>query len=641
MAIRIGRVERAFAVLLVLYLLASYASLPGLGFLQLAVLITGAWTAIRLARIAVKELLWRLRNRLIVAYFFIAVVPILLITALAGLGTALVGGQLSIYLVTSELDRRTASLRNSIDYLTRNTRDRDQWAATIGPYLQTRFPGLEICVRDAASIWKWPDGATMPPPADGWKDTSGLVMRDGQLYGWTHIAQDARSVTAAFPITREYLGSLAPDIGESTVLLLKENRAVVHPNSNTSSTPSRNRMPPAVNWLDFPIWWGTPLSVDVWDKPGAVQLDTWFTMRTRPSAVLRAVFTQEVDFANELIPVLFFGVAILFLIAEIIAFIVGVSLTKTITGAVHDMYEGTIRARQGDFSHRIPIHGRDQLTELAVSFNEMTENMERLLRVEKERERLQAELEIAREVQNQLYPRSVPELPSLRLVAVCDPARMVSGDYYDYQALQRDKVAIAIGDVAGKGISAALLMATVQSSFRTQLRGSIEIAAAAGDGAAKVTVSTSTVVSHLNQQLFADTSPEKYATFFLGVYDEPTGTLTYTNAGHLPPILLHEGTTVKLDVNGTVVGAFPFSHYGESSVALQPGDLLVFYTDGVTEPENEYGEMFGEARMIDLVQKNAHLDESEIIGVVSQAVRQWTGSDELQDDMTLLLLRRK
>ena len=129
-----------------------------------------------------------------------------------------------------------------------------------------------------------------------------------------------------------------------------------------------------------------------------------------------------------------------------------------------------------------PIGGKDQLGELSVSFNEMTENMERLLVIEKERERLQTELEIAREVQNQLYPKRLPDVDSLRLTAVCNPARMVSGDYYDYQQIDDTNVAIVIGDVAGKGISAALLMATVQSSFRAQLRGSLELAAGSRRG---------------------------------------------------------------------------------------------------------------------------------------------------------------
>jgi sigma-B regulation protein RsbU (phosphoserine phosphatase) len=125
------------------------------------------------------------------------------------------------------------------------------------------------------------------------------------------------------------------------------------------------------------------------------------------------------------------------------------------------------------------------------------------------------------------------------------------------------------------------------------------------------------------------------------VYEEATSTLTYTNAGHLPPLLVRNGEAQRLDVNGMVVGAFPFALYGESQTRLQPGDLAVFFTDGITEPENAYGEMFGEERLIDLVVRNAHLDNREIIDSIMDAVRQWTGSDELQDDMTLLLVRRR
>jgi sigma-B regulation protein RsbU (phosphoserine phosphatase) len=116
--------------------------------------------------------------------------------------------------------------------------------------------------------------------------------------------------------------------------------------------------------------------------------------------------------------------------------------------------------------------------------------------------------------------------------------------------------------------------------------------------------------------------------------------MTYTNAGHLPPILVHKGAPTRLDVTGTVVGAFSFSDYGESSVRMEPGDLLVCFTDGVTEPENEFGEMFGEDRLTDLVVKHHDRETSEIIAAVMESVRHWTGSPDLQDDMTLLLARR-
>jgi sigma-B regulation protein RsbU (phosphoserine phosphatase) len=315
-------------------------------------------------------------------------------------------------------------------------------------------------------------------------------------------------------------------------------------------------------------------------------------------------------------------------------------MTRTITGAVHRLYEGTQKVIEGQFSHRIEVKGNDQLAHLSASFNRMTEHLEQLLVVAKEKERLQSEIEIAREVQNQLYPREAPATRTLRLKAVCQPARMVSGDYYDYELIRNAQIAIAIGDVAGKGISAALLMATLQSSLRTQLQSAFEIATAAGNGHSTPSLSTSLLVSRLNNQLFAYTSPEKYATFCLGIYDETSGAFTYTNAGHLPPILIRDGVPERLDVNGTVVGAFPFAKYGESRVDMLSGDLLVCFTDGVSEPENEYGEMFGENRLIDLVARNSHRSEEEIIEMVIDSVRQWTASEELQDDMTILMARR-
>ena len=227
----------------------------------------------------------------------------------------------------------------------------------------------------------------------------------------------------------------------------------------------------------------------------------------------------------------------------------GIKLTRTITGAVHELYEGTQHVREGDFSYRIPVKGNDQLAELGGSFNTMTENLGRLIVVAKEKERLESELAIARDVQNQLFPKDVPFTKSLELKGVCSPARMVSGDYYDFMALPNDGLAFAIGDVAGKGISAALLMATIQSTMRTQL--------SAANGSPLVRLSAAKMVATLNRQLYATTSPEKYATFYFALYDEALHTLTYTNAGHLAPMLLRGSDLQMLDSTGTVVGAFP------------------------------------------------------------------------------------
>jgi sigma-B regulation protein RsbU (phosphoserine phosphatase) len=223
-------------------------------------------------------------------------------------------------------------------------------------------------------------------------------------------------------------------------------------------------------------------------------------------------------------------------------------------------------------------------------------------------------------------------LRGLTLAGVCQPARSVSGDYYDFLAISEGVVAFAIGDVAGKGISAALLMAAIQSNMRTQLTS---INGNRPDG-----LSTAPLVAALNRQLYANTSPEKYATFYFALYDDAEHAVTYTNAGHLPPLVVRNGSLQPLEPTGTVVGAFPIARYEEQKVALEPGDILVAYTDGMVEPENPYGEMFGEERLRDLLLRYAAEDSNEIIARAMEAVVQWTGSSELQDDMTMLIARR-
>ena len=640
--IPLGTVEKVFALAVVVYV--ATVLIPGRsvaeGTLELVVLFLGLWTFGRIWRATVRQMLWRLRNRLIVAYLLIGLVPVVLIIALVGLGGYLVLGQVSIHLLESQLERTMAVLHGAISMEVHSGPAASaELRRNVPAALEKTFPGLQVVEMDGSARYVWPDGNPLTPPPVKHPDTSGLLLKDGLIYGWAHAAQGSRSITALFPLSRDFLGDLAPNLGES-IIVDSKNRRNLHPPSPGGEN-TYNRLPPAVNVADVEIWWVAPVTITTWDGRPA-DVDPYISMGTRVSAVLRTVFTQDVDFAASMIPFITFGTGLLFLLAEIAALVVGVSMTRSITGAVHDLYVGTNQVRTGDFTHRIPIHGGDQLAELGGSFNEMTANLERLVQVEKDRQRIQSDLEIAREVQNQLYPREVPEVPGLRIRAARSPARVVSGDYYDFQRLAGGELAVAIGDVAGKGISAALLMATIQSSIRMEMRAFLEASAAApGRGSAQHSISTSAMVSQLNKHLYEFTAAEKYATFLFAVYEPAMSTLTYTNAGHLPPILVRGGVCSRLEVNGTVVGAFPFVTFEESRLRLEPGDLLVLFTDGITEPENAYGEMYGEERLSDLVCRNAQRDEDEIIEAIMQSVRQWTGSDELQDDMTLMLIRRR
>ncbi len=601
-------------------------------------MVTGIWLVIRFLRFAANHAVWRLRNRLLVTYLFIAVVPIVLIIMLAAAGSEFLVQQIAIYLVTSELDRRVENLRAA-------TQSVEQAAFADRPgvvrgmidlFYRERYPGIQVVVREGSRTISYPDPNAPPAPSVLWGDTSGLLARGGAFYMWAHNRTPSGDITITAPLTRDYLAGLVPNLGVVDLNLLETGPARGVLGTGSSTSP---RIPPAANRFDNEFSWVAIIPVMDWDRPDKNR-SGYLVVRSRTSAVLAAVFNRKADLFQSGLEIILVILLIVFFVVEIISLVIGVAMTRTITGAVHRLYDGTQKMIEGDFSHRIEVRGKDQLAELSRSFNTMTENLQRLLVVAKEKERLQSEIEIAREVQSQLYPRTVPATRTLKITAICQPARMVSGDYYDYECIGDKQVALAIGDVAGKGISAALLMATLQSSLRTQLQSWLEVAAAAGNGSTTKPVSTSRLVGRLNNQLYAYTSPEKYATFCLGVFDEQGSTFSYTNAGHLPPLLVREGVGHRLDVNGTVVGAFPFSNYDESRVEMKSGDLLVLFTDGVTEPENEYGEMFGEDRLVDLISRNAHRSDSEIIDLVLSGVREWTASEELQDDMTILMARR-
>ncbi len=634
---RLGWPEKALLLLAAGYAAAGLtgASTGARVLLLIGLLAAAGATGVKWLYLLVRQGIWSLRNRLLVAYVFIAVVPVLLMGAFAAAAAWVLAGQISIHLVSTELGRRQTMMQRAAQSLAAIPPGwyGEAWRRIL-PLLAEDVPGPEVLVTRGGTVL-YPSEPPFPTPPRGWRPKGGIVILDGALHLCARAENGPVEVTLLAPVTRPFLLSLAPGLGDVTILEFAPRTPAPHmaaghmrlhaPLPEEPPAPS-SAVPPPKNRFDFEFKQGTSVPVTRWAAPEP-EGEGLLSVHSRFSAVLDALSREK---TNTGILVLLYVIAAVFLAVEVVSLVTGVSLTRTITGAFQSLYEGTQRVSAGDFSHRVEVKGSNQLAEVAASFNKMTEKVERLLDVAKEKERMQAELEIAREVQRQLYPKSAPRLASLELYAVCKPARTVSGDYYDYQRIEDGRVVVAMGDVAGKGISAALLMATLQSSLRAQVRS-------ASDG--RSAVSTSALVARLNEQLFADTSPEKYATFFFSVYDDSEKTLVYTNAGHLPPLLFRGGEAIRLDVNGMVVGAFPFAQYGESRLELEPGDLLLAYTDGVTEPENEYGEMFGEQRLIEVVRRHLDGNLEDVARQVMIGVQEWTGSPELQDDMTILLAR--
>jgi sigma-B regulation protein RsbU (phosphoserine phosphatase) len=406
-------------------------------------------------------------------------------------------------------------------------------------------------------------------------------------------------------------------------------------------------VPQPAGWLDRQVTFPTSLYVVDWETGDTTNLAA-IGVETRVSKLYESLFGSLGEFAPA-IEFLLLLVAIFFGLIELVALFIGTRLTRSITQSVAQLYEATRRINRGDFSQRIPVKSKDQLATLANSFNSMTASLQELIAEQKEKQRMENELVIAQEVQAQLFPQHIRQLASLEMFGFCRPARTVSGDYYDFVTVTDDKLILAVGDISGKGISSALLMATIHSAVRAysvEAIPALREAVAAGSGSRGAGwqgthISPGQLLALLNHQLWESTPAEKYATLFLGVYDSSVRRLTYSNGGHLPPMVLSEdGSVRRLEHGGTVVGLFDEQNYQEGSILMSKGDIFIGFSDGVTEPENDFGE-FGEDRLIELVRENSKLPLARITEVVTAAVDDWIGANEQPDDITLVLARAR
>ncbi len=608
--------------------------------------------AFRLGRLLVRRFLWRVRHRMLVAYFFVGVAPLALGLLLAAVGAVLVFMPVAAYLVRAEIEERAAALYATADSLawelraSDEARRREEGRAFLQD-ARRRYPGLQARFETPGGPLTFPADTLQGDLPLELEDYRGVVSRDGRYYlaAYAQFEPGSPSLLVMVPLGPDYLADLLPGLGRVELLEMTEGQPRPFRLANRTGQrrrpgdlpppPPQAMLPPPAHPLDWPLWWTAPATVLDWSS-GRQSLVNLFVLQSRPSAVLRLIFSQQSAEVNALARNVGLALAVLFAVALIVSTLVAVSLTRTATSAIHDLYMGTRQVDRGDFSHRIPQQGYSQLTELARSFNTMTASIERLIEDSKERERLESELAIAQEVQAQLFPREAPRLSTLEALGVCRPARAVSGDFYDYLRISDQRLAISFGDVAGKGISAALVMAAVHSTLRTQL-------ALLGPhaGEANLAEAAARLVTETNRQLCAGTASDKFATLFFGAYDEQHSSLAYVNAGHLPPVLVRDGRAERLEVTGMVVGAFPTAPYQASAIALEPGDLLVAFTDGLTEPENPYEEQFGEERLMETLVRSADLPLQELVESVIAEVDHWAGAaSEQQDDMTILVARR-
>ena len=265
-----------------------------------------------------------------------------------------------------------------------------------------------------------------------------------------------------------------------------------------------------------------------------------------------------------------------------------------------------------------------------VSFDEVSRTIEAQRHAAAEKaaneRRAAHELEIAMQVQARLFPQRLPEMRSLEYAGACVQTRRVGGDYYDFLDLGQERLGLVIGDIAGKGMPAALLMANLQANLRSQCAIAVE--------------EPKRLLQSVNRLFYENTADNAYATFFYSEFDDRTGRLRYANCGHLPALLLRQdGDVEHLSAGSSVLGLFPDWECCTDERELRSGDLLAIYTDGITEAFDDRDEEFGESRLLDALHKHRARRPSEIVAAIFEAVREFSPQEQ-RDDITMIVARR-
>jgi len=634
-----------------------------------------------------RRLLWRVRRKLILSYVFVGLVPSLLIITFFVLAGLLLIRNVAGYMVQTRLEAQAAQARFLAQTVlldvqratsteaVRDTLDRQQATAS------ARYPFLSIALVPVRGVTCPPGllaanaGRTPPVPLPARAGDWAHLPAPGALPAWITTCDGVASLLAYDAASDERRAAGVTDVRMVA-------RAVAMPSTRT---------PTWAVVLDLPIsavverrlqdetgiQLGAIGELSTDDAPGVSVRGAALDARPAPdygdglvNQVLRrwVVLVQHVDWASgkagelnvllslHLVDIyrrIAFGsglgsafsgvllgalvvVALLFLLIQGVALVLGLTLARQITGAVHDLFTGTEHLRNRDFTHVIPVRARDQLGELADSFNVMTGEITRLLTDVAQKERLEQEFATAREIQMKLLPQGPLAVPGLAVSAYCEPAREVGGDYYDVFPVDDGVFGFLIADVSGKGVGAGLYMA--------QLKGLVL-------SLTRLHRSPRDLLIAVNRVLVDRLDGRSFITMSYVVIDLRRQVMTYARAGHCPMIVApgaRAGVRPPVKVlapDGLVVGltlddgSLFESLLEEVTVPLAPGDLFMLFTDGMSEMMNPAHDCFGEARLGELAGEHRDLPLDQLADRLVAEVRAFGAGAGQHDDMTMLLLR--
>ncbi|MBN2432447.1 MAG: SpoIIE family protein phosphatase [Acidobacteria bacterium] len=647
---------------LVIEWLAGGPTLPGsilqvLGIvLMLLILLSRLFLALRWL---IRKMFFKVRNRIIANYFLTGLLPLFLLALLVFITGNLFLVQLASYHLKQLMADEFSTAEQAAFELSvvAATGDPDAGlAAEVITHYRTLLPGLQATVPEEPVTAKpgWTSDDPLPWLALPAKTLQTYIVTGDIIHLVVQLTPEnsraRRPVQVSVPLAAPLLTRLEKDMdgfilfihGEGDMTSTDTSADQESPPSARygsglrisidSSAEDENRLtawlaglPDGLAYLDsYTIALGFSLKPD----SEIEEMMVLGIVRTKYSAILGKYIQGSLPAdvpAHKLFLWLGFIVGGFFAFIELIAFAISLVFSRSITKVIGQLHRKTRLLAQGDFDYRIDSKRRDQLGELARSFDGMSDDLQHLLIEVKEKERMERELAIAQELQNTFFPKSLPDIQGVNLWGKCLPARKVSGDYYDFIQHADGSVDFYIGDISGKGISAALLMASTQTFLRLE-------------SAKHPRLPVHKIVANYNNYLLNYSAHGKFSTLFFGRLDKARNTLSYCNAGHNPPFLFRQGQVLLLETGGMITGIFEDTPYESETVLLQPKDLLLAYTDGFTEVFNQEQEEFGADRLCDLVCAAGEFQLHQLYDNLVSAVRQWSAVSEQADDMTMLMV---
>ena len=637
--------------------------LPGL--FSLLFLIPAGYCLWRLYRRVKSGFFWKTSRRLVLVHIFAGAIPVIIIAGIFYISAVLVYYQFSYFLIvkqigihSSQIHAFTLSLREGLHQMVLDNPEAspDQLRKVLDDesrYILGAYPSASIvlnCENPATgesvayvsrhyistpleyySVPEWIDGefsSLVLEEKPGENNGSRLLLRSfvpSVFHSDFHF-----TLEVTVPFDRYIMERLKAAFGQNVLLAqYTENSGISMTANILESTFEPEDEVSVRKWmLPIPLF---PISWDEGEELDPFRTDTLMVEVSFPK-LLNTLRNSDSAFGQWIFDALII-ITIIFVLAEAASVTLGILQTRSITQAIHNLDAGTQYVKRGDFSHRIVVRSNDQLGSLAASFNQMTEYVQQLVKERVQKERLEREIEIARNVQERLFPDAAPRTKHMEIAGACLPARMVSGDYYDFLPLGDNDLGLAVGDISGKGISAALLMASLQAALHSTVMHLHDVADAAGER------NVAGIVERLNRQIYNYTGTNRFATFFYAHYDGNLRTMVYCNAGHNPPLHFHGNECRRLSAGGTVVGIFPGAVYEQETLRLADGDMIVAYTDGLTECTDINGEEFGEERLIQMVRDNREMPVEDMKKVILENILAWKSTEEQDDDITLIIAR--